>query len=193
MSTTDFIARGLISQNKAELASTVAGAGSAKVGFNAAAATGGGRTVQEKLRESVSVKDFGAVGDGVTDDTAAIQAAINAVITPSGGTLYFPSGTYKITAKLLIPFSAGWRIFGASRDQTRIKQFASNTRIFSFETENTHSWEISDFTLEWSTAQSTAQTNSIAIYFGTGAAAPSGFYQCVTAYSSGGSGRLPRI
>jgi len=37
----------------------------------------------------VNVKDFGAVGDGVTDDTAAIQAALNV-----GGTIYFPSGTY---------------------------------------------------------------------------------------------------
>jgi hypothetical protein len=46
-------------------------------------------TVQAKLRESVSVKDFGAVGNGVTDDTGAIQTAIN-----SGQSLYFPSGTY---------------------------------------------------------------------------------------------------
>lgn len=46
-------------------------------------------TVQSKLRESVSVKDSGAVGDGVTDDTAAIQAAIDA-LGSNGGTIDFP-------------------------------------------------------------------------------------------------------
>ena len=40
----------------------------------------------------VSVKDFGAVGDGVHEDTAAIQAAVNFV--PEGGRIYFPAGTY---------------------------------------------------------------------------------------------------
>lgn len=49
-------------------------------------------TVQAKLRESVSVLDFGAVGDGVTDDTAAIQAALDSLT--DGGTLYFPLGVY---------------------------------------------------------------------------------------------------
>jgi hypothetical protein len=55
-------------------------------------------TVQAKLRETVSVKDFGAKGDGTTNDTAAIQAAINA--TTSGDTLFIPNGTYLVTNTL---------------------------------------------------------------------------------------------
>ena len=57
-------------------------------------------SVQTKLRETVSVKDFGAVGDGVTDDTAAIQAALDSV--PEYGTVIFPSGTYVISNELII-------------------------------------------------------------------------------------------
>ena len=57
------------------------------------------RAVQAKLRETVSVKDFGAVGDGVTDDTAAFQAAINA--TASNGTIYVPgTNNYLIAGAL---------------------------------------------------------------------------------------------
>jgi len=48
----------------------------------------------------LSVKDFGATGDGNTDDTAAIQNAINAAIDAGGGTVYFPVGKYLVTAPL---------------------------------------------------------------------------------------------
>ena len=54
------------------------------------------RTVENRLADSVSVKDFGALGDGVTDDTAAIQAAIDAQAT-SGGTVFFPVGIYRVS------------------------------------------------------------------------------------------------
>jgi len=56
------------------------------------------RTIQDKLREQVSVKDFGAVGDGVADDTAAIQAAINA----HRGKIFLPKGTYKISSTIVL-------------------------------------------------------------------------------------------
>jgi hypothetical protein len=51
--------------------------GSSLVGFIQAGAGAIARTVQDKLRDTVSIKDFGAVVDGTTDDTAAFQAAIN--------------------------------------------------------------------------------------------------------------------
>jgi hypothetical protein len=53
-------------------------------------------TVQTKLRESVSVKDFGAVGDGVTDDGPDINTAIAALSAAGGGVLFFPEGVYNI-------------------------------------------------------------------------------------------------
>ena len=68
---------------------TFASAGAGLVGFRQAGASASARTVLSKLRDAVSVKDFGAVGDGTTNDTAAIQAAIS-----SGYSLVFPAGTY---------------------------------------------------------------------------------------------------
>ena len=69
----------------------------ASVSFTQAGSTDT-RTVQAKLQESVSVKDFGAVGDGVTDDTVAITNAISNIA--SGGVLEFPFGAYKITSSI---------------------------------------------------------------------------------------------
>lgn len=43
------------------------------------------------------VRDYGALGDGVTDDTAAIQAAIDAAFTAGGGVVYLPEGVYRVS------------------------------------------------------------------------------------------------
>lgn len=85
-----------------EIGTTVAGNfQSANVAFKQTGIGSVSRSVESKLNESVSVKDFGAVGDGVTDDTAAIQAAI-ASVNATGGTVLFPVGTYLITGTLNI-------------------------------------------------------------------------------------------
>jgi parallel beta-helix repeat protein len=99
----DNIGGSVVASNLAQdLANTTDNAkGDALIGFKQSNSSGflagaTARTVNNKLQEFVSVKDFGAVGDGVTDDTAAIQAAANAV--GNNGTLYFSSGTYCLGA-----------------------------------------------------------------------------------------------
>jgi hypothetical protein len=66
------------------------------------------RPIDEKLAESISVKDFGAIGDGSTNDTAAIQAAIN-YARDNGYQLVFPNGTYKITSALVTQYDGNFK------------------------------------------------------------------------------------
>jgi hypothetical protein len=63
----------------------------------------------------VNVRDYGAVGDGVTDDTAAIQTALTSLTSYSKRSLYFPPGTYLISATLTAPIGlSSAQIFGSS-------------------------------------------------------------------------------
>ena len=78
------------------LTNAALGTGTA-AGFTQAGTGANTRTVQAKLREFVSVVDFGATGDGTTDDTAAIQEAFD-YAAPLGRVIFFPVGTYRTTA-----------------------------------------------------------------------------------------------
>jgi hypothetical protein len=72
-----------------------------------AAGTTTKRTLSEKLSETfVSVKDFGAIGDGSAQDGLAIQAALDA--STDGKIIFFPAGTYNFTNQLVLP--ANYRI-----------------------------------------------------------------------------------
>lgn len=75
--------------------------GSSLIGFIQAGTGAVAETVQTKLRENVSVKDFGAMGDGTTNDTAAIQAAVTYAASVGKNTL-IPGGTY-LCGDLTIP------------------------------------------------------------------------------------------
>lgn len=85
------------------------------------------RSIQNVLDEWVSVKDFGAKGDGTTDDTAAIDWAIRQIYVRTLNntapavrrTLRFPAGKYKISSNIVIPPNA--TIVGEGKNNTIIE------------------------------------------------------------------------
>ena len=92
------------------------------------------RTLQQKLDDYVSVKDFGAVGDDSTADVTAIQRALDELYADTDKddararrTLFFPAGTYKINSALTIPPFA--RLVGEGPDKTIIKNSGNNSVI----------------------------------------------------------------
>lgn len=105
--------------------------------------------VRDRLRGFVTVKDFGAVGDGVTDDTAAIQAAINSQIfsNRTGGEVYFPVGTYKITSALIVLNASGVRLRGAGGNYSAAKITQATTGLASIILQNTENCVIGGFSI----------------------------------------------
>ncbi|MDP2074642.1 glycosyl hydrolase family 28-related protein [Hydrogenophaga sp.] len=86
-----------------------------------------GRNVRDKLRESVSVKDFGAVGDGVTNDTAAIQAAVDYIASIGGGKVFVPRGTYLVTSNIVVTQTQhNVKIVGAGKSSVFTKGAANH-------------------------------------------------------------------
>ena len=138
--TTFTIDSGVITNSKVNAS---AGIVSSKLAFTQAGTGAMQRTVESKLRDVVSVKDFGAVGDGVADDTLAINRATKYVANLGGGTVYYPPGTYKITRAIRLDnydietftYSGPPRLnvvhLGAGRDSTTIKASGFWTNIFS--------------------------------------------------------------
>ena len=74
--------------------------GSDWIGFKPAGVGSVARSAQDKMRDTISVKDFGAVGDGVANDTVAINAAYAAAEAVGGSVVYWPAGTYRTTGTI---------------------------------------------------------------------------------------------
>lgn len=85
-------------------------------------------TVQAKLRETVSVKDFGAKGDNVNDDTAAIQAAIDYCKTANVSSLYIPEGNYRLSSQLTV--TASLKLVGAGTGTNFYSTHSGNCLVF---------------------------------------------------------------
>jgi hypothetical protein len=96
-----------------------ASGGSALVGFLQSGTSATARTVQAKLRDIINVKDFGATGDGTTDDAAAIRAAITAA---SGRTLYFPTPAASYLCNSSLGTLSSVRLLGDGRRVCTIKK-----------------------------------------------------------------------
>jgi hypothetical protein len=77
-----------------------------------------------------TAKAYGAVGNGTTDDTSALQLCVNAAIAAGGGLVFVQHGTYKITSQITIPAGSNVTILGESESGTIIKQF--NTGVLGW-------------------------------------------------------------
>jgi hypothetical protein len=122
------------------------------------------RSLQNKFDEQISARDFGAVGDGVTDDTAALQRALdeiwieakNPTVTGVRRVLHIPGGTYMLGSALIIPPYA--TIIGDGPENTVIKQGAVDTlMLIGVDYMNPRDINISDLQLQHE------QDNNIAI------------------------------
>lgn len=131
-----------------DLAGTGAGQGAAMVGF--IAETGAmPRTALQKLRETVSPEDFGAVGDGIADDSVALQAAIDA----AGTRTLSMFGTYLVSSELYLRNSLIMR--GASSEAAIVSTDPTLSILVGNAVTNVR---IASLRLKYSSAGSTAYT-----------------------------------
>jgi Pectate lyase superfamily protein len=95
------------------------------------------KTILWQDRNIADVRDFDAKGDGVTDDTASLQLAINTVISKGGGVIQIPAGTFNISGPLTVSMGAASinvSIQGAGTNVTIINQLSSVSDIFQIGT-----------------------------------------------------------
>lgn len=81
-------------------------------------------TLDARFAKVFSVKEYGAKGDNATDDTVAIQAAVDAAHAFGGAVVHFPAAIYKITANINI--YSGITLKGAGMESTIVRQVTSN-------------------------------------------------------------------
>lgn len=100
------------------------------IGFQPPGLPAVARSSQDKMRDVLSVKDFGAVGDDITDDSDAFQNAFNTLVANGGGALYIPNGIYRIKRQIVVTCDAQQHItvYGEGRYQSTL-DFSDNSSL----------------------------------------------------------------
>jgi hypothetical protein len=131
----------------------------------------GNQTIDSVITKATPVynvkhQDWGALGDGATDDTSAVQLAIDAIATAGAGVLYFPLGTYVIDGTLDIN-NCSIKIFGDGAGQTYLLQKNSPAGpMIDFDSNNVLDVFItSDITIESQIGSVTSGDHAIDITF----------------------------
>ena len=127
------------------------------------------------LPDTIDAGAFGVVGDGVADDTAALQAFLNA----SPKRVHFlrsPSVKYRTTSTLTIPDAPGYHLYGESRWNTIIEADFSNAPILKTSGIFQHNYVLEQFELRFKTNQSAANTNAVGLLFAGPAGSEMHFY-----------------
>ncbi|MDF7825927.1 glycosyl hydrolase family 28-related protein [Pontiellaceae bacterium B12227] len=108
------------------------------VGLLSAGHASSAKMTETAVVEYLNIKEFGARGDGVTDDTPALQAAIKAA-KETGGTIYFPNGTYcihpvKVPSHIALRGDSNWAYENKGKKdpdfegRTTLKALSGNAR-----------------------------------------------------------------
>lgn len=108
-----------------------------------------------RYEREYDARAFGAVGDGATDSTAAIQAAINAASAAGGGTVHIPRGTYIVGTSSYLKAASSVHVVGDGPGATVLKMYAGSAQTAMLDDS---SGAVSRFSLE----QLTVDQNSVA-------------------------------
>jgi hypothetical protein len=113
----------------------------------------------------VNALDFGATGDGTTDDTVALQAWLDFIVTEQRQG-WLPNGTYKITDTLVAPSGYGWSLSGENQNYAVIEQATANIPVLQLGTTlNSHTYTVENLMLKHATAQPSTNTLANCLLF----------------------------
>lgn len=122
------------------------------------------RTAQDKMREIVSVKDYGAVIDGSTDDSTAVNAALT-YVKANGGIAWIPAGTTRCKNLRMESGTVAWELRGSGKELTTIKHTDGDGTLLIGNAGSTVPYILSDFTVDCQFAETAHASANNAISF----------------------------